>query len=430
MTGYLLGILVVVVGVALSIALHEIGHLVPAKRFGIKCTQYMVGFGPTLWSRRVGETEYGLKAVPLGGYVRMLGMFPPRSGETALRESSTGRWSLMIEQARNESYLEVRPEDRDRLFYQRGVAKRVVVMLGGPAMNLVIAAVLLTVMVSGIGVSSPNTSVSQVSACVPAATATAQTPCPAGAPASAAAQAGLRPGDTVVSIDGRSVTSWDQLAGAIQAAPGQQLQLQVRRNGRLLDLQVTPSPVTRTVSGQATTLGFLGMTPATDVVRQSPAVVPGALGRGIVAVGGILVHLPQRLYQVGQAAFGHAPRSADGPISVVGLGRLSADVGAGTTQSGPMDWRGKLLFWLGLIVSLNLALFVFNLVPLLPLDGGHVAGALWESVRRAVARLRHRPDPGPVDVARALPVAYVVASLLIGMSALLIYADIVNPVKA
>ena len=108
---YLLGVLVIGLGVALSIALHEIGHLVPAKRFGVKCTQYMVGFGPTIWSRRKGETEYGLKAVPLGGYVRMIGMFPPAPGRPA-RADTTGRWSLMIEQARN-CLLYTSPSPRD-----------------------------------------------------------------------------------------------------------------------------------------------------------------------------------------------------------------------------------------------------------------------------------------------------------------------------
>ena len=116
MIAYIAGVLFVVVGVGLSIALHEIGHLVPAKRFGVKVTQYMVGFGPTIWSRRRGETEYGLKAIPLGGYIRMIGMFPPKPGHAPdrLRSSSTGRFSQLMDQARQESMEEVGPADRDR----------------------------------------------------------------------------------------------------------------------------------------------------------------------------------------------------------------------------------------------------------------------------------------------------------------------------
>ena len=147
---YVLGVLFVVLGVGLSIGLHEIGHLVPAKKFGVKVTQYMVGFGPTLWSTRRGETEYGLKAIPLGGYIRMIGMFPPRPGdaEGTIRVSSTGRFTQLADEARQLSLEEIKPGDEDRVFYKLSVPKKVVVMMGGPVMNLVIAVVLLTGLVT------------------------------------------------------------------------------------------------------------------------------------------------------------------------------------------------------------------------------------------------------------------------------------------
>src|ERR671939_308554 len=162
---YLVGVLVVVLGVVLSIALHEIGHLVPAKLFGVKCTQYMVGFGPTLWSRRIGETEYGVKAIPLGGFVRMIGMFPPRA-DGSRRPDSSGRWATLAEQARRDAQREIGPGDADRLFYQRSVPKRLVIMLGGPVMNLVLAVVLLGIIVCGFGVPSTTRTVSTVSSCI------------------------------------------------------------------------------------------------------------------------------------------------------------------------------------------------------------------------------------------------------------------------
>ena len=122
----MLGWLIFLIGVGVSIGLHEVGHLLPAKAFGVKVTQYMVGFGPTAWAKRRGETEYGVKWIPLGGYIRMIGMYPPEKGAdpTMLRASSTGRWSTLINDARQASLEEVKPEDADRVFYKLPVRKR------------------------------------------------------------------------------------------------------------------------------------------------------------------------------------------------------------------------------------------------------------------------------------------------------------------
>ena len=135
---YVVGVVVLALGVAASIALHEVGHLVPAKRFGVRVTQYMVGFGPTVWSRRRGETEYGLKAIPLGGYIRMIGMFPPRAGDdpTKMRVSSTGRFSQLADEARKASLEEIQPGDDKRVFYRLPVHRKVIVMNGGPGDDL------------------------------------------------------------------------------------------------------------------------------------------------------------------------------------------------------------------------------------------------------------------------------------------------------
>jgi RIP metalloprotease RseP len=150
-----LGIVLMILGLLFSIAWHELGHLVPAKLFGIRCTQYMVGFGKTLWSVKRGDTEYGLKAIPLGGYVRMVGMIPPAA--PADPDKPMSRWRAMIEDAREASYVEVEPGDEDRQFYQRPPWKRLIVMFGGPFMNLVLAVVLFAVLLMGIGVYQPTT---------------------------------------------------------------------------------------------------------------------------------------------------------------------------------------------------------------------------------------------------------------------------------
>jgi membrane-associated protease RseP (regulator of RpoE activity) len=447
---YVVGVLVIAVGIALSIALHEIGHLVPAKRFGVKATQYMVGFGPTIWSRKRGETEYGVKAIPLGGYIRMIGMFPPKPGdpEGLLRASSTGRFSQLMDQARQDSMEEVQPGDENRVFYKLSVPKKVVVMLGGPVMNLLIAAVLLTGITTlyGVSVAQDGALVMSVSECVvPAATAPAagqpQT-CAADAPKTPAYQAGLQPRDTIVAVGGTPVRPGLSLGDLVQPRSEQATTITYSRDGT--ERTVTVTPVRNTVAvvgadgkpvldatGQVVTkeAGFLGVTTSTPTAleRQPVTAAPGYVWNAFTQTAGVIVNIPQKMVGVVQAAFGSGERDPNGPISVVGVGRVggevaSADLGADGTTA-------KLMMLLGIIASLNMALFVFNLIPLLPLDGGHVAGALWEGVKRRWARVRGTADPGYVDVAKALPVAYTVALVLVTMSALLIYADIVKPVK-
>ena len=143
---YVLGVLFVIAGVGFSIGWHELGHLVPAKKFGVRVPQYMVGFGSTIWSRKRGETEYGVKVIPLGGYIRMIGMFPPRKGQdpSTVRVSSTGRMSQLVDEARAASFEELRPGDENRVFYKLSTGKKIVIMMGGPVMNLILAAILLS----------------------------------------------------------------------------------------------------------------------------------------------------------------------------------------------------------------------------------------------------------------------------------------------
>jgi membrane-associated protease RseP (regulator of RpoE activity) len=459
---YALGVLFVAVGIAVSIALHEIGHLVPAKRFGVKVTQYMVGFGPTLWSRRRGDTEYGVKWIPLGGYIRMIGMFPPKPGDdpTMVRATSTGRLGVIVdqalqararrrergpglaEQARQQSLQEIQPGDEERVFYRLSAPKKVVVMLGGPLMNLAIAAVLTTFIVVGLGTAQQTTKLGTVSQCLLPAGAPDQATCASTDEPAPGASAGLKPGEVVTTLDGRAMTSWEQLRQLIRANGDRTVVLGVRSpDGATRQVSVRPVTADRQrvdAEGQPITgpdgrpltdrVGFLGVSPATELVPQPVTAVPGILGQQLAGTAGVVLRIPQKMVGVAKAAFGSGERDPNGPISVVGAGRFageiaSVDVGA---DYGP---RERLADLTSVVAALNLALFVFNLIPLLPLDGGHVAGALWEGLRRSWSRLRRRPDPGPADVARLLPVAYAVSGLLVIMSVLLIYADIVRPIR-
>lgn len=430
-----IGIVAFVLAILFSIAWHELGHMIPAKKFGVKVTQYMVGFGPTIWSKKKGDTEYGIKGIPLGGYIRMIGMFPP-GPDGKVRASSTGRLAMLIEDARKQAQEEVlSPEDEKRTFYNLSVPKKVIVMMGGPVMNLILAAVLFTVLFVGFGTPSQNLTVSAVTPCTPTATApsgqkTADGACPAGSVQSPAAAAGLQNGDTITALNGQPMDSWTQLSTAIRGSEAGPATITVDRNGETLVLPTTITVVNRAVivDGKATDTiaaqGFLGMSPTQVLQPQPVTAVPGQMWDMTVRSVEALVAMPVKMIGVGQAAFGGDKRDPNGPIGVVGVSRISGEVAA--AEQVPMQW--KVAQFIGLVASLNLFLFLFNLIPVLPLDGGHVAGALWEGLRRQIAKFRHQPDPGPVDVARALPLAYGVAIVLVAMSGLLLFADVVNPV--
>ncbi|MBT2213751.1 RIP metalloprotease [Actinomadura sp. NEAU-AAG7] len=394
---FLLGAAAFVVALLVSVMLHEGGHLLTAKRFGMKATEYFVGFGPTLWSTRRGETEYGVKAIPLGGFVKIVGYTPLE---------------------------EVPAADRERAFYRQPAGRRAVVIGAGAVVNLVFAFVLLVAMALTVGVRDPGTATStvdEVSSCVPERI---QDGCGRNAPPSPAATAGLRAGDRVVSFGGVRVADWAELREAIgDAEPGRTVPVVVERPG-------TPRPLTlpmrlADVGGRP----FVGM--SARVVgrrydRRGPLGAVGFAARGVgttvAGIGTVLVDLPSAVPKLFTPERESTPGGQVG--SVVGATEVSGEIFSSESSA-----RDKLALYLSLVVSVNIFLGALNVLPLLPLDGGHLAVVAYERARARVARARGRPDPGTVDMTKLMPITYLALLVLVGLGVLLILADLLNPLR-
>ena len=389
----LIGWIIFLAALTLSITLHEAGHLLTAKKFGMKATQFFAGFGPTLWSRRRGETEYGIKALPFGGFVKIVGM-------TSLEE--------------------VDPADEPRSFRQQAGWKRLIVLAAGSFMHFILAFVLLVALFAAIGQPNSNTtSVGQVVSCVPSS---AQAACKAGEPASPAAAAGLRQGDKIVAFNGKRESSWTTLSNEIRAQrPGSTATLTVQRGGRDITLQARLATVHGGHSG-----GYLGVSPAIVYQRAGPigSVTSAGSFFGQVVTGSAtaVAEFPKAVPEL----FSHnrSSTAGGGVTSIIGAGDATGQV-----LGASFGWQTKVSFAVLIIVSLNIFVGLFNLLPLLPLDGGHIAVVAYERLRAFLARLRGRADPGLVDMRKVLPVSFGVFAIIVFFGLMLIFADLINPVN-
>lgn len=410
--------------IMVSIALHEVGHLVPAKLFGVKVTQYFVGFGKTLWSRHVGETEVGVKAVPLGGYVRLVGMYPPE------RESDRpkGWLTRMADQARSAEYEEITAADDGRLLWQKPVWQRVVVMLGGVTMNLLLAFLIFLGINVFHGAYEPTLTVATVSDCIiPQGRQPAE--CREGDPPTPAAAAGVQPGDVLVSFNGVQLTDWTRMGDLIRANGDGPATIVVDRAGERITLPTVntvlnhvPSRLDPSVTVEA---GFLGVSPRNELVKGGVAATAGQMWEMTRASAVALASFPVKIYNVAADMITGKPRNENSPVSIVGASLIAGEIGT----AGGIPASDRIASWFSLLGSVNLFVALLNLVPLPPLDGGHIAGALFDGARRALARLLRRPDPGPADTAKLLPVAYAVGAFLLVGGVILILADIVSPIR-
>lgn len=406
---YLTGIITLIVGLALSIALHELGHLVPAKKFGVLTTQYMLGFGPTLWSKKFGETEFGVKLIWLGGYVRMVGMYAP--GHPGRRTHNRKGELTLAEQARQEAQSQIPAGQEHRAFYAQPVWKRLVIMVSGTLVNLALALICLLVALCGIGVQGPTLDLENVASDSPAASA------------------GLQAGDRVVAWNGATVSDWSQVQELIGASvAGKEATITVQRPSTSTQATSTPQKLElRVRPGTKDGRSFLGITPA---FARQPYTLGRALSAGwdmAVRTARILVALPVKLWETAVSLFQPGvERDPNSVIGLVGIGQAAGQISSSQAPGyGLADKVGSFLLMFG---SLNLTLFMFNLIPLMPLDGGQAAGAIYEAIRDGWRRLRGREPLGPVDLARLLPVTVTMVFAFIAMTVLLIVADILKPI--
>jgi membrane-associated protease RseP (regulator of RpoE activity) len=375
----LLGIVAFVLALLLSVMVHEFGHYITAKKYGMWVSEFFVGFGKRIWSVQRGETEFGVKAIPAGGYCKIEGMSP------------------------NDEMPE---GQEDRAFYKASSAKKLVVLGAGSFLHFVLGFVLLLTLFAGIGTNQVLPVINEV------------------VPNSAAQAAGILPGDEIVSINGKKVTEWYKDVEVIRQSQGAELTLVLSRNGE----EITVNAAARLTDIDGTQRFVLGI--VNDVglkrsgllvsIKNSATVTQGFLVESVKSLG----KLPEKIPALWGATIRGEERDANGLVGVVGVARVSGEA-VGSDKLTPME---RLATFVLIVASLNIFVGVFNLLPILPLDGGHMAVAIADSIRAFFARLRGRPRPAPIDVTVLTPITMVVFVVLATLTLLLLVADVINPV--
>ena len=388
----ILGVIAFVVALLASVMVHEFGHYITAKRYGMRVTEFFLGFGSRIWSIRRGETEFGLKAIPAGGYCKISGMSP-----------------------REELADDVKP----RAFYLATVPKKLVVLGAGSFLHFLLGILLLFTLFAGVGTSQILPTVSQVVDCVPT-----ESECSSTDPISPAKSVGIEKGDRIIGINGEK-RDWSDITPILRNSANKEVTLIVIRNNEEISIPVTLAA--RSVDGEIR--GFLGIINEFGLVRENPI---QALGSSISTTSSIvqgslkaLIGLPAQIPSLLRQTFLGEERTADGLVGIVGVARVSGE----TVSSGNLTTGEKFATFILIVASLNIFVGIFNLLPILPLDGGHMAVAIYEGARRASAKRRGKSDPGPVDVEKLTPITMIVFVALAFLTLLLLFADIFNPIN-
>lgn len=405
----IIGVLVIVVGLLISVALHECGHMIPAKKFGVYVPEFAVGFGPQIFGVKKGETTYSLRAILLGGYVRLVGMFAP--ARDGVKTTNRRGKPTLAQEAREASMEEIPEGYGSRAFYLLHPAQKIIVMISGPLVNLFLSILFLSIALVGIGIPKASLTLSEVPQQLTTQGVTVDAP---------AYAAGIRAGDRITGVNGSAVTSWEQMRQSIAGSQGS-IDIDYLRNGQLFHVNVDPLR-----SGDNVSIGVIA---GTEYQAASVGTVASVVGETFTGTVSVVARLPIALWDVGRSIFTGAPRDSGGVMSVVGIGRIAADATSSDVTASSGGWLRSAALLLSILASLNMALFVFNLLPFPPLDGGHIVPAIYEWIRRGFARVRGREVPPPVDTARLMPLTYTMGTILVAMTVLLMIADIVVPIS-
>ena len=376
-----IGVLAFVIALLLSVMVHELGHLLTAKKFGMKVTEFFLGFGTRIWSFKRGETEYGLKAIPAGGYCRIEGMDPDEV---------------------------MQPGQEHRSFYKASSGKKLIVLGAGSFAHFILGFLLIFILLAGVGVNALTPKIADV------------------IPKSAAEAAGFQKGDEILEINGEPVSDWSKDAATIRESKGAELTFLVKRGTEQLIILAAPILTKVSNSESRYLLGVMNEVGSKRIDPLKSFTSSASLTWEMTTSSAkALVQLPSKLPELWGQTFGGEERQSDGLVGVVGVARVSGEAAA----SGELTLTQRIGTLILIVASLNIFVGLFNLLPILPLDGGHMAIAIADEIRALFARLRGRSRPAGIDVKVLTPVTMVVFVLLAAMTVLLLIADIFNPIS-
>ena len=377
----LLGILAFVVALLVSVMIHEFGHYLTARKFGMRVSEFFLGFGTRIWSRQRGETEFGIKAIPAGGYCRIEGMTPDD---------------------------EMPDGEEGRAFYRASAGKKLIVLGAGSFLHFLLGYLLLFILLSGVGVNQVLPVIDSV------------------VPNSAAAAADFQKGDEIVAINGDRNIKWQSQLDKIRNSQGKELIFTINRGGTEIDIAAAPrmtnidDGTSRYVLGIINEFGTKRLTPIASISDAAELTWTFTS-----ASAKALVQLPTKIPALWGQTFGGEKRDENGLVGVVGVARVSGQA----ASSGELTTSERMGTFILIVASLNIFVGLFNLLPILPLDGGHMAVAIADEIRAFFARLRGKARPAAIDVKVLTPITAVVFVVLAALTVLLLIADIFNPIS-